>query len=114
MWPTPTEENFGTKIAADALAIYGLSMTYTVVEGSNRTDFEKYFDTTAGGYTNGVLTEDAVKDIKLKKDFLDIMDSSLAAPIKVVIEIKAASSWGQEIANGTTKMTIIYPEGTKK
>lgn len=113
MWPTSTEENFGTEIAADALAIYGLSMTYTVVEGSNRTDFEKYFDTT-DGYTNGVLTEDAVKDIKLKKDFLDIMDSSLAAPIKVVIEIKAASSWGQEIANGTTKMTIIYPEGTKK
>ena len=113
MWPTPTEENFGTKIAADALAIYGLSMTYTVVEGSNRTDFEKYFDTT-DGYTNGVLTEDAVKDIKLNSDFLKIMDGGLIAPITVKIDVKATSAWGQVIENGTTTMTITYPIGTKK
>ncbi len=113
MWPELAKD-FGGDIesAADALGVYGLSVTYTVVdEGSNRADFEKYFDKT--GYTDGVLTEDAVKDIKLNSTYNNL-ETPLDAPIQVVIEIKAASSWGQAITNGTTRMSITYPKGTAK
>ncbi|QIU96759.1 hypothetical protein [Bacteroides faecium] len=113
MWPELAQD-FGDGInsAADALGVYGLNVTYTVVdEGSNRADFEKYFDKT--GYIDGVLTEDAVKDIKLNSTYNNL-ETSLDAPIQVVIEIKAASSWGQAITNGTTRMSITYPKGTAK
>lgn len=117
MWPKLAAD-FGNGISttADALGVYGLSMTYTVVAGDNRVAFEKYFNI-ANGYdrSNGTLTEDAVKAIQLNDTYqnLDAVDG-LAAPITVDIEVKAASTWGQTITNGTTKMTITYPKGTKK
>ena len=98
MWPTNASGQFDVSTAKDALALYGLSISF---EPKSADDFKKYFD-----------ADELKNNGKVKLNTTTAAQEIIGSDISAVVVLKATSKWGDVAGNGT-EFTVTFKKGAQ-